>query len=58
MERTQANPSARIGADILANIYYARNNPYGTHPRREISNNLPRRTAFKNGQRNERKQDV
>ena len=26
MERTQANPSARIGAVILANIYYARNN--------------------------------
>ena len=62
MERTQANPSAGIGAGILANIYYARNNLYGTHPRREISNNRSRRIAFKrnskNGHRNERKQDV
>ena len=67
MELTQANPSARIGADILANTYYARNNLYGTHPRHKISNNRPIRTAFKgnfknvrrrNGQRNERKQGV
>ena len=34
MERTQANPSARIGADILANIYYARNNL--TEPIRDV----------------------
>ena len=30
MERTQVNPSARIGVNILANIYYARNNLYGS----------------------------